>query len=76
MDYISDPSNDHREKRPKNYYPTETVAEYESEEHILPSNRMQRTDDVEVVNDSNRVAPRASEEYIDRVKRFETSSRY
>ena len=76
MDYMSDPSNGRGKRGPRDPYPTETVAEYESEEQILPSNRIQRTDDVEVVNDSNRVAPRASEEYIDRVKRFETSSRY
>ena len=55
---------------------TETVAEYESEEHILPSNSIRRTDDVEVINDSNKFAPRVSEEYMDRVTRFETSSRY
>ena len=75
MDYMSDPSNRHRKKGPKDPCPTETVAEYESEEHILPSTRIQTTYDVEVVNDSNRVAPRVSEEYMDRVKRFETSSR-
>ncbi len=53
---------------------TETV-EYESEEHILPSNSIPRSDDVEVINDSNKVAPRVLEEYMDRVTRFEMSSR-
>ena len=54
---------------------TDTVAEYESEEHILPSNSIRRTDEVEVINDSNKVAPRVLEEYKDRVTRFELSSR-
>ena len=76
MDYISDASTGRGKKGPKDPYPTETVAEYESEEHILPPNRIRRTDDVEVVNDSNSGAPRVSEEYIDRVTRFEARSRY
>ena len=60
----------------KDPYPTETVAEYESEEHFLLSNSIRRTANVEGVDESNKVAPRASEGSIDHVTRFETRSRY
>ena len=75
MNYISDSSNGRGKRGPKDPYSTETLARYEREEHILPSNGSRKIDDVEV-KDSNKIAKKVSEESMDFVTRSETSSIY
>ena len=74
MNYMSNSSNGREKREPKDPYPIETVARHESEEHILPSNGSRKIDAVEV--NSNKFVESVSEEYIDRITRSETSSRY
>lgn len=72
LDYLSDSSASRVKKEPKDLYPTGTLAEYESHEHILPANRIRRTDDVDVdvIDGAHTTTSKVAEEYIDRVRRF------